>query len=60
MGTTATLDNLMIGGMVCVLVTPLPAKLKKLPESQSVERCGRFRKDLDVEDSGSVTSFASI
>jgi hypothetical protein len=34
----------------------LLAKLKKLPEhSQSVERCGRFEKDLNVEGCGSIT-----
>jgi hypothetical protein len=51
----------MIVGVVCVLVTPLPAKLKKLPEHpQSVDQCGRFEKNLDMEDSGRITSFESI
>jgi hypothetical protein len=51
----------MIAGVVCVSVNPIGAKLKELPEhSQSVEWCGRFRKDLDVEGSGSIMSFKSI
>jgi hypothetical protein len=38
-----------------------PAKLKQLPEhSQSVEQCGSFKKNLDVEGSGSITSFEGI
>jgi hypothetical protein len=50
----------MMADVVCLSVTPLPAKLKKLPEySQSVEGSGRFKKDLDVEGSGSITSFES-
>jgi hypothetical protein len=51
----------MIAAVVCVSVTPPPAKLKKLPEhSQSVERCGKSGKDLEVEGSGSITSFEGI
>jgi hypothetical protein len=51
----------MIAGVVCVSVTPLPAKVKKLPEhSQSVELYGKFMKNLDVEGSGSIMSFNSI
>jgi hypothetical protein len=50
-----------LAGMVRVLVTPLPAKLKKHPEhSQSLERCRKFEKDVDVEGSESITSFKSI
>jgi hypothetical protein len=45
----------MIAGMVCVSVTHPTSQVKKfLEHSQLVERCGRFRKDLEVEASGST------
>jgi hypothetical protein len=59
--TTATQDNSMIHGVVCVAVTHPPAELNKRPErSQFVERCERSRKDLGEEGSGSLTSFEGI
>jgi hypothetical protein len=58
--TTATRNNLTIAGAVCVRYSSHQPRVKKLPEqSQSVERCGRYRKDQDVEGPGSITSSMS-
>jgi hypothetical protein len=39
----------------------LPVELKKFPEySQSGEWCRRSRNDLEVENSGCITSFGGI
>jgi hypothetical protein len=46
---------------VCICFSSHQPRAKKFPEhSQPVERYGMYRKDLDVEGSGSVTSSKSI
>jgi hypothetical protein len=57
---TATLNNSMIAGVVSQLLIP-PAQVKKLPEHfRPLEQWRKYKKDLDIEGSGNITSSECI
>jgi hypothetical protein len=57
---TATLNNSMIAGVVYQLLIP-PSQVKRLPEhSRPLKQGGKYKKDLDTEGSGSITSSERI
>jgi hypothetical protein len=58
--TTVTLNNPMIAGVVYQLLIP-PSQVKRLPEhSRRLKQWAKYKKDLDTEGSGSITSSERI